>query len=301
MSAGSPARDIAGGRRSASATARRLKNRPPLQLRKWLILTHRYAGIVLSLFFVMWFLSGIAMIYARGMPGLTADMSLARLNELNLGAVKLSPAEAVAKAELGEAPARAMMLMIMDRPAYRFTVDGGSVTLFADTGELLPEIGKAEALKIASSFMEMPESRMYYAGELNEPDQWTLQERRGLPMQKVIVDDDAHTELYISEETGGVEVMTTRASRSLAWFAAIPHWMYFTPLRVKGETWRQVVLWTSGVGALLALLGLALGFTQFSTRYSGLMRWHYVTGTIFGALTLTWVVSGWLSMEPFFW
>ena len=301
MSAGSPARDIAGGRRSASATARSLKNRQPLQWRKWLILTHRYAGIVLSLFFVMWFLSGIAMIYARGMPGLTADMSLARLTELNLGAVKLSPAEAVAKAELGEAPARAMMLMIMDRPAYRFTVDGGSVTLFADTGELLPEIGKAEALKIASSFMEMPESRMYYAGELNEPDQWTLQERRGLPMQKVIVDDDAHTELYISEETGGVEVMTTRASRGLAWFAAIPHWMYFTPLRVKGETWRQVVLWTSGVGALLALLGLALGFTQFSTRYSGLMRWHYVTGTIFGTLTLTWVVSGWLSMEPFFW
>src|SRR5207247_1358002 len=267
MSTGSPAiRDIVGGRRSASATARALKNRP-LQLRKWLFLNHRYAGIVLSLLFVMWFLSGIAMIYARGMPGLTADMSLARLTELNLGAVKLSPAEAVAKAELGEAPARAMMLMIMDRPAYRFTVDGGSVTLFADTGELLPEIGKAEALKIASSFMEMPESRMYYAGELNEPDQWTLQERRGLPMQKVIVDDHAHTELYISEETGGVEVMTTRASRGLAWFAAIPHWLYFTPLRVKGETWRQVVLWTSGVGALLALLGLAFGFTQFSIRY----------------------------------
>src|SRR3989454_8181973 len=258
MSAGNPAmRNIVGGhllRLRAIALALR---RPPLQLRKWLILTHRYAGIVLSLFFVMWFLSGIAMIYARGMPGLTADMSLARLTELNLGAVKLSPAEAVAKAELGEAPARAIMLMIMDRPAYRFTVDGGSVTLFADTGELLREIGKAEALKIASSFMEMPESRMYYAGEINEPDQWTLQERRGLPMQKVIVDDDAHTELYISEETGGVEVMTTRASRGLAWFAAIPHWLYFTPLRVKGETWRQVVLWTSGVGALLALLGLA--------------------------------------------
>src|SRR5436190_8845237 len=36
MSTGSPAiRDIAGGRRSASATARSLKNRP-LQLRKWL-------------------------------------------------------------------------------------------------------------------------------------------------------------------------------------------------------------------------------------------------------------------------
>src|SRR5438046_453755 len=302
MSAGSPAiRDIVGGRRSASATARGLKNRPPLQLRKWLILTHRYTGIVLSLFFVMWFLSGIAMIYARGMPALTADMSLARLNELNLGAVKLSPAEAVAKAELGHAPARAMMLMIMHRPAYRFTVGGGSVSLFADTGELLPEIGKAEALKIASSFMEMPQSRMHYAGELNEPDQWTLQERRRLPMQKVIVDDDARSELYISEETGDVEVMTTGGTRAMAWFAAIPHWMYFTALRIKDETWRQVVLWTSGAGALLALLGIVLAFTQFPTRYSGLMRWHYVTGAVFGVLTLTWVISGWLSMEPFFW
>ena len=290
MSAGNPAmRDIVGG------------HRPPLQFRKWLILTHRYAGIVLSFFFVMWFLSGIAMIYARGMPGLTPDMRLERITELNLGAVKLSPAEAVAKAELGEAPARAMMLMIMDRPAYRFTVSGGTVTLFADTGELLSEIGQGEAMRIASSFMEMPQSRMHYAGELNEPDQWTLQERRRLPMQKVIVDDDARSELYISEETGDVEVMTTGGTRAMAWFAAIPHWMYFTALRIKDETWRQVVLWTSGAGALLALLGIVLAFTQFPTRYSGLMRWHYVTGAIFGVLTLTWVISGWLSMEPFFW
>src|SRR5437867_13105613 len=107
MSTGSPAiRDIAGGRRSASATACSLKNRP-LQLRKWLILTHRYAGIVLSLLFVMWFLSAIARIYPRGMPGLIGDMSLGRRTELNMGAVKLSPAEAVPKAYWGVAPARA--------------------------------------------------------------------------------------------------------------------------------------------------------------------------------------------------
>src|SRR5213593_256760 len=290
MSAGNPAvREIVDGRR------------PPLQFRKWLILTHRYSGIVLSLFFVMWFLSGIAMIYARGMPALTPEMRLDRISELNLGAVKLSPAEAVAKAELGEPPARAMLIMIMDRPAYRFIVSGGNVTLFADTGELLSDIGKAEAMKIASSFMEMPQSRMHYAGQLNQPDQWTLQERRQLPMQKIIVDDDVRSELYISGETGDIEMMTTRGSRALAWFAAIPHWMYFAPLRLKDETWRQVVLWTSGAGALLALFGIVLAFTQFATRYSGLMRWHYVTGTIFGVLTLTWVISGWLSMEPFFW
>jgi hypothetical protein len=31
------------------------------------------------------------------------------------------------------------------------------------------------------------------------------------------------------------------------------------------------------------------------------MRWHYVTGAIFGVLTLTWVFSGWLSMDPIDW
>jgi hypothetical protein len=35
--------------------------------------------------------------------------------------------------------------------------------------------------------------------------------------------------------------------------------------------------------------------------YSGWMRWHYITGVVFGILTLTWVFSGLLSMGPFGW
>ena len=31
------------------------------------------------------------------------------------------------------------------------------------------------------------------------------------------------------------------------------------------------------------------------------MRWHYVTGVVFGVFTLTWAFSGLLSMEPFAW
>ena len=115
------------------------------------------------------------------------------------------------------------------------------------------------------------------------------------------VDDGAHTELYVSEETAEVALLTTRGSRALAWFAAIPHWMYFAPLRQNGPVWRQVVLWTSGAATVLALIGIILGFTQYFTRYAGLMRWHYVTGVLFGVFCVTWVFSGLLSMEPFFW
>ena len=73
-----------------------------------------------------------------------------------------------------------------------------------------------------------------------------------------------------------VALLTTRGSRALAWFAAIPHWMYVAPLRANGPVWRQVVLWTSGTATILALIGIILGFTQYAMRYAGLMRWHYV-------------------------
>src|SRR4051812_2144035 len=218
--------------------------------RKWIILTHRYLGILLSFFFAMWFLSGIAMIYARGMPGLTPEIRLERLPPINLSEVKLSPSQALEKAELGDAPASAVLLMVIGRPAYRFATTG-PVTVFADSGEQLPEIRRQEAMRIASLFLKMPESQLHYVRELREADQWTLEGRDLLPMHEVSASDDAHTTVYISEQTAEVEVITTRASRTLAWFAAIPHWMYFTSLRLNDRLWRQVVLWTSGVGAVL--------------------------------------------------
>src|ERR1051326_8976720 len=270
-------------------------------IRKFLILTHRYLGIAVCLLFMMWFVSGIAMIFARGMPGLTPDVRLQHLPPLNLASVKLSAAEAMEKAQLERPPARATLLTVMERPAYRFSVGRSAVTVFADTGDVLDAVAQPDAMKIAARFMNVPEAQLHYAGEVLEPDQWTLEDRSLLPAHKITVDDAARTQLYVSEETAEVALLTTRGSRALAWFAAIPHWMYFAPLRQNGALWRQVVLWTSGVAAVLALLGIVLAFMQYSTRYAGLMRWHYVTGVAFGVFALTWVFSGLLSMEPFFW
>jgi hypothetical protein len=268
--------------------------------RKWLILTHRYLGIPLSFLFLMWFASGIAMVFARGMPGLTPDLRMQRLGRLDLSAVKILPPEALNKAQLGQPPRSALLLTVMGRPAYRFN-SGGYVTVFADNGDVLDTVGPAESRRIASDFMNVPDAKLRDAGEVTEPDQWTLESRDALPMRKIVVDDDDQTHLYISEPTGEVEILTTRGARLLAWFAAIPHWMYFLPLRSNGPVWRQVVLWTSGIGAILACLGVILAFTQFKTRYAGLIRWHYISGAAFGVFSLTWVFSGMLSMEPFFW
>jgi hypothetical protein len=275
-------------------------------IRKILILIHRYLGTALSLLFLMWFVTGIGMIYSRGMPRLTAQSRLARLPVLDVSRIALSPSDAVEKAEIGGSPRQVQLLMVTDRPAYRF---GGrdTVTVFADTGEVLEEIGSAQAGTIARRFMDIPEDKIHYLELVTAPDQWTLLQGRNMPMHKFAVDDPNGTELYVSAANAEVSVLTTRKSRALAWISTIPHWLYFAALRTNSDVWYKLVVWLSGIGSVLALLGIVLGFVQFRYRrpltlpYSGMMKWHYAFGLFFGVLTLTWVFSGLLSMEPWDW
>jgi len=265
-----------------------------------LILIHRYLGIVLSLLFLTWFISGIAMIYARGMPSLTAEYRLERLPAINASAIRLTPDDALSKAELGP-PGSAELLTILDRPAYRF--DG--ITVFADNGELL-EVTPERAAEAAQLFTQLSEDQVRPAGVLMEVDQWTIGQRSNLPLYKFTVDDGEGTELYVSGYLAEVVVMTTRSSRRLAWVAAIPHWFYFEWLRTKPQLWRQVILWTSGLGTVAALIGVVLAILQFRRNrphipYKGWLRWHYITGAVFGIFTVTWVFSGFLSVEPWYW
>lgn len=273
-------------------------------IRRFLILSHRYLGIALSLLAIMWFATGITMMYVGGMPRLTPQLRLDRLPELDLSRVTLSPSEAADKAGGG---GRAQLLTVMERPAYRI----GGTTVFADTGDLLDEATLAQSRTIASRFMDLPEEKVRHVATLTSTDQWTLGQSRDLPLHKFRVDDEEATELYVQPLTGEVVTLTTGKTRGFAWISTIPHWLYFAALRDNQPLWYRTVVWTSGAVCVLAVLGLLLGFTQFrKTRpfqlskaipYSGWMRWHYVTGVVFGVFTLTWAFSGMLSMEPFAW
>ena len=167
-------------------------------IRKLLILIHRYLGIVLCLLFLTWFVSGIAMIYARGMPALTPETRLERLPPLNPSAIRLTPDEALAKAELGP-PGSADLVTILNRPAYRF--DG--ITVFADDGELL-EVTPELAAEAARLFMQLPEERIRAVGVLTDVDQWTIGKRSHAPLYKFEVGDAEGTELYVSGFLGEV-------------------------------------------------------------------------------------------------
>jgi hypothetical protein len=267
--------------------------------RRWLILVHRYLGIALSPLFLVWFISGIAMVYVRGMPELNPAARLARMPSLNAAAIHITASEASRLAGIGDHPERLILTTVLDRPAYR--VGSRPITIFADNGERLDTIDGSTAVAVARRFLDSPSVPIRYARLVTDPDQWTLTQRRQLPLHKVLADDSLGTELYISPRLAEVVLSTTRRTRALAWMSAVPHWLYFAPLRVNDDAWRRLILWGAGLATVSALLGLILAITQFSVRYQGWLRWHYRAGVAFGVVALTWVFSGFLSMEPWFW
>jgi hypothetical protein len=98
---------------------------------------------------------------------------------------------------------------------------------------------------------------------------------------------------------------TTKTQRFWNWLGAIPHWLYFIDLRSNAALWSQVVIWTSILGTFLTLTGLYVGVAQFpwgfgreGSPYRGAFYWHHMTGLMFGLVTLTWVLSGLISMNP---
>jgi hypothetical protein len=279
-------------------------------LRKFVILSHRYLGLAVGLLVLMWFATGITMMYAGGMPRLTPEMRLQRLPETDLSRVRLSVADAAQRAGASTVGSRALLLSVLDRPVYRFAgPDRASV--YADTGEPFEGLDISGSRRVAGQFLGLSADRVHFAGTLDRVDQWTLVQGRQLPLHKFHVEDDAGTEVYVEPATGEVAMLTTRRSRALAWVSTIPHWLYFTSLRLNQPLWYQIVVWGSALACALAVLGLVLAVTQFRrTRpfnlakaipYAGAMRWHYVTGAAFGVITFTFAFSGLLSMEPFAW
>jgi uncharacterized iron-regulated membrane protein len=279
-------------------------------LRTLLVLSHRYLGIAISALVVMWFATGITMMYVGGMPRLTPEFRMERLTALNPDDIRLTPAAAAAAAEFGEPPSRAALISILGRPAYRFGGNGGTTIVYADDGTVADEFTETQTREIAARFMRVPVGSVDFRGTIEQPDQWTLGMSGALPLHKFAIADDARSELYVSPITGDAAMMTTARTRAYAWVSTIPHFLYFTALRNNQPLWYRIVVWTSGLTVALAVVGLVLGVMFWrrgrptwsqAVPYRGWMRWHYVTGLVFGVCAVTWAFSGLVSMEPWAW
>jgi hypothetical protein len=288
--------------------------RAAVEIRRYAILCHRWMGVALCLLFAAWFISGIVLMYCE-YPVVRARDRLARAAPLDAARIRLSPEEAYRRLGAVEPPSEVRIAMFDGRPAYRFAFGSDSLLVYADDGQLQDDFPAPLTLRIAAAWARQPPDRATFRGALSREDQWTVSgEFRPLrPLMKYSWPNGA--EVYVSSITGEVVQATTRASRLGAWFGAIPHWLYFTPLRKHGAAWNRAVVWASGIGTVTSLFGLLVGLVLYSPAvrryrfprgrssipYAGQKRWHTILGLLFGLVACTWVFSGMLSMDPFDW
>jgi len=275
--------------------------------RRWLYIIHRWIGIATCLLFAMWFVSGIVMMYVA-FPQLTDRERLAALPPIAWERVSVAPDRAMAIAGVKNYPRDLRLVMLNDTPVYRLTDwNGTHKTISAIDGHLIDGITPEAALAIASHHPSALHPQMI---DTITRDQWSVTARYDplRPLFLVSLGDEGKTELYVSARTGELALDTTRRERVWNWLGAIPHWIYPTVLRQDGATWRLVVLWISGICLVVAVTGFWIGILRLRLRrryarhavtpYHGWMAWHHITGLIGGIFILTWMFSGWLSLNP---
>jgi len=282
----------------------------PLQLRNALIFVHRWMGVSFCLLFLLWFASGMAMMY-WDFPSVPAADRLSKEPALDASAIHFSPQQAYARLQTSE-PVSSLRLVTFDgRPAYRFQTGFAESVVYADDGGVLEDCSPTMSLRIAAAWAGQS-TALAQVEELTEEDQWTVSEEFEdlRPLLKYSWPDGEQA--YVSEAACEVVQYTTLASRRGAYLGAIPHWLYFTPLRKRASVWSRIVIWASGLAAAGALLGIVIGVWMFSPSkryryrdmpssvpYAGQKRWHMILGLAFGPLACTWAFSGMLSMDPF--
>lgn len=286
---------------------------PALDWRRWIIYTHRWLGIAGCLIFIIWFASGVVMVYAR-LPRLTAEERLFRLTPVEWSSVRVTPEKAAAR--LGLQPERFRIGMLGDRPVYRFLAGGTWSTVFADSGEDLRGLSKEEAIEVIRRFMPEHAATLRYAGHLTVPDQWLLDGGlpRFLPVHRIALGDAERTYVYVSDRTGEAVMKTTARGRFWGYMGAVLHWTYFTPFRLKSWLWRWSIIWAALIGCVLCVSGVVIGIWRYSpsrrfrlkgershSPYAGMLWWHHYAGLVFGLFSFTWALSGALSLTPWDW
>jgi hypothetical protein len=279
-------------------------------LKRALIFVHRWLGVLLCLLFLIWFPSGIGMMYWP-YPSITPADRLARSPALDRSKIMVSPVDAYGALGLDEPPASVRLNSFDGRPVYRFRAGRFEHVVFADTAEELGEITMDTVNRIASAWTSQPASARV-SMRSKKPTNGHCRRVSTTCGRCGKFSWPNGEQVYVSQATGNVVQYTNTASRLGAYAGPILHWLYFTPLRRDPALWSRLIIWSSGIGTGLAIVGIAIAIWMYSPRkryrydgsptsipYRGQKRWHMVFGLVFGVATVTWVFSGLLSMEPF--
>jgi hypothetical protein len=181
-----------------------------LELKRAVIVVHRWLGVGLCLLFLIWFASGIGMMY-WDFPTVTPADRLERSPALTASTIALSPENAYVKLQSRQPPSAVRLNTFDGRPVYRFRTGRADAIVYADTGEVQREVSRAMVDRIASAWTGRPVAE---AGidAMTSADQWTVQG----PLQSLRplwkFSWPTGEQVYVAETSGEVVQYTTPAS-----------------------------------------------------------------------------------------
>lgn len=284
-------------------------------MRRLLFLLHRWLGIALAPLLLIWFVSGLAMLYASP-SAVTTARRLAHEEPLRVGTGWLTLREAtdrnaapatntIASARLVRQAGKPWWL-ITDNHGRRFrlsAIDGSS-------HDATPQTALAVARTWAGRDGPAASFVATVAGD-SGTRMYTYDPYR--PFQQVALHDKADTVLLVSARTGQVIRAANRIERALTLAGG---WLHFLrPLDSIGlpGARRPLLAWGDFALFFAVLSGLIVGWLRWrpgwfnGRRYSGNRvhpyrrfwpRWHFWSGLIGGVLALAWTFSGFLAVQP---
>jgi hypothetical protein len=273
---------------------------------KALVLIHRWLGVGFCLLFAMWFASGIVMHFVP-FPSLTETVRFAGLSPIDPSRIQHGPDEAVEASHLGDAR-RVRLIQRPDGPVYVVSGASRPVAIHAADLSSAGVVSDQTALDIARTHARQRGLDVAHAelAGVSDYDQWSVpngfDEHR--PLYRVALNDADGTELYVSSVTGEVVLGTTRFERVWNYAGSVIHWIYPTILRSNWLAW-DISVWTLSLIALIAAVtGVVLGIIKLRISHDGVRSpfrgwhaWHHIFGLVAATFLVTWIFSGWLSMD----
>ena len=193
-----------------------------------LLLLHRYLGVAIGVLMLMWFASGVVMLYVP-YPSLPEKDRLAMLEPIPWQAccsIPATPLSADQRVERAEVESVAGILALrLSLPWGRFRT---LTSIDTAQPEVPPDLPHARLIAAAAARRLGITPSQPSSEQTIVRDQWTVsgEYNADRPLELFGFDDRERTHIYVSSHSGRVVLRTTARQRFWNWLGAVPHWLY---------------------------------------------------------------------------
>lgn len=271
---------------------------------RFLFSLHRIAGTIIAIFFLMWFVSGLVLVY-HSFPRVDKAVKYANMETLPslLPDISTYLDRIPDKGKIRKINVR----QLQGQTLFMVATKDSTYTFCTDTLQPVKPMTFDYVRQVARQWVNAP---ILKVDTLHQREQWIMYSRyvKEMPVYKFYFDDKDKHQLYIAARSGEVLQLTSATQRFWAWVGYIPHTFYIPLLRQHTDAWTNTLTVAGIIAMLAALTGIYAGLTMLYRRYrqrqkleipyrKRLYRWHHILGLLLGLLMFTWGLSGALSLQ----